>query len=369
MSTITDAGVERSAATRRRRATLLIDGDVHPTYSVETVAPRLSEPARQLVREFGLHARAPHYPRVRNGGGRLDSRADGTPGSAQTLAQTQLLNEYDESWAILIPLSGHHWGAESEDLAVELCHAANEWIREEWLDPEPRFLATLNVPFEHPRRAVEEIERYRGDRRFVQVLLSGQAEAQLGDRKYWPIYEAAADAGMALGVHVGANARQRNGVGFPSFYLEEHVSVHYTLTGLALSMISEGLFEALPKLQVALIEGCISWAAPLQWEMDSAFEVLHRELPHLRAKPSEYFREHFWFTTQPIEEPDDPAQLVEAYEFTGMTDRIMFSSDYPHWDFDSPSRALPPSMPRELRDKILGGNACRLYGIDSGGRR
>ena len=39
----------------------------------------------------------------------------------------------------------------------------------------------------------------------------------------------------------------------------------------------------------------------------------------------------------------------------------MFSSDYPHWDFDSPVKALPPAMPAALRSKIMGKNAARLY--------
>ena len=38
-----------------------------------------------------------------------------------------------------------------------------------------------------------------------------------------------------------------------------------------------------------------------------------------------------------------------------------FSSDYPHWDFDSPLKALPAAMPREMRTKIMGENAARLY--------
>jgi predicted TIM-barrel fold metal-dependent hydrolase len=39
------------------------------------------------------------------------------------------------------------------------------------------------------------------------------------------------------------------------------------------------------------------------------------------------------------------------------------STDYPHWDYDDPQRALPDGMPPELRRKILAGNAKRLYGL------
>ena len=39
----------------------------------------------------------------------------------------------------------------------------------------------------------------------------------------------------------------------------------------------------------------------------------------------------------------------------------MFSSDYPHWDFDSPVKALPAAVPAELRKKIMGENATHLY--------
>ena len=46
-----------------------------------------------------------------------------------------------------------------------------------------------------------------------------------------------------------------------------------------------------------------------------------------------------------------------------MVDRIMFSSDYPHWDFDAPSQTLPRSISREDKEKIFAGNACRLYGL------
>ena len=37
---------------------------------------------------------------------------------------------------------------------------------------------------------------------------------------------------------------------------------------------------------------------------------LRIETPHVKRPPSEYVREHVWFTTQPIEEPDHPQHLA-----------------------------------------------------------
>jgi hypothetical protein len=42
-------------------------------------------------------------------------------------------------------------------------------------------------------------------------------------------------------------------------------------------------------------------------------------------------------------------------------DRILFSSDYPHWDFDDPFMAMPASLTDEQRRRIYAGNAKALY--------
>jgi predicted TIM-barrel fold metal-dependent hydrolase len=39
---------------------------------------------------------------------------------------------------------------------------------------------------------------------------------------------------------------------------------------------------------------------------------------------------------------------------------LMFASDYPHWDFDSPTHAFPP-LPDELWQRIFRQNALELY--------
>ena len=46
-----------------------------------------------------------------------------------------------------------------------------------------------------------------------------------------------------------------------------------------------------------------------------------------------------------------------------MTDRILFATDYPHWDFDAPGQALPRSISKHDKARIFAGNACRLYDL------
>ena len=83
----------------------------------------------------------------------------------------------------------------------------------------------------------------------------------------------------------------------------------------------------------------------------------------MQRQPSEYIDEHVWFTTQPIEEPADPAHLIYAIEQARLGDRLLFATDYPHWDFDSPAQALPRALGPELRRAILCENALALYGL------
>ena len=97
------------------------------------------------------------------------------------------------------------------------------------------------------------------------------------------------------------------------------------------------------------------------WRMDHAYRKLRDEVPELRRLPSEYVRDHFWITTQPVEEPPKPRQFVEFLGYLNMSDRLMFATDYPHWDFDAPDAALPASLDPDLRRAIMAENARALY--------
>src|SRR5262249_37790435 len=67
------------------------------------------------------------------------------------------------------------FGVDSVDqpfVASELASAVNRWLQAEWLDQDPRLLASAVVVPHFPELAAAEIERWSGDDRFVQILLS-----------------------------------------------------------------------------------------------------------------------------------------------------------------------------------------------------
>ena len=119
------------------------------------------------------------------------------------------------------------------------------------------------------------------------------------------------------------------------------------------SLVIEGVFERFPRLKVAIIEGGFAWLPPLTWRLDKLYERMRSEVPHLKRRPSEYIREHIWVTTQPMEEPQDRQHVLEMMVVIGWT-RLLFASDYRHWDFDDPFRAFPRPATGTYRQILAG---------------
>ena len=236
------------------------------------------------------------------------------------------------------------------EFGAALCSANNDWQIAEWIDKEPRLRGAIQVTQEDPQAAVREIDRRAGDRRFVQVSLSPRAQEPLGRSRYWPIYEACERNGLPLGLHVPGfgSGYASTPAGWPTFYLEEHQTFAYIIMGVFTSMVLEGVFERFPGLKLVLVEGGFAWVPSLCWRLDKHWERMRSEVPHLKRPPSEYIREHIWYTTQPMEEPERPEDLTKLIEWIGW-DRLLFSTDYPHWDFDDPKTVFNVRMSPEHR--------------------
>jgi hypothetical protein len=81
------------------------------------------------------------------------------------------------------------------DVAASIAAAYNRWLADAWLDADERYRAALVAAPQDPALAAREIrtaaEQHRG---FVSVLLP-LTNILMGQRHYYPIYEAAAELG------------------------------------------------------------------------------------------------------------------------------------------------------------------------------
>ncbi|MET7331189.1 amidohydrolase family protein [Nonomuraea sp. NPDC005650] len=352
--------LDRPPAEGAQKVTL-VDCDIHPLpASPGELMAYLPEKWRSHLARFGTRWQLAQYPKVGGFAVRADAwPEEGLPGSSVELMRTQHLDQYGVDYGML---NFDHDERGHRELAVEFARAINDWVAEKWLAAEPRLLGSIVVPWEHPELAVREIERRVAEgRQWVQVAHPLEGAEPLGSRKYRPIYEAAAAHGLPVRMHVGQYGLH-NGTGWPSYYFEEHVDAALATRAQLLNMVCEGLFDAVPGVKIVLVEGGVTWATSLRWALDSAFEQFGAETG-LPRRPSEYLDESVWYTTQPIEEPDDPRDLARLIEHGRLESRLLFSTDYPHWDFDAPTQSLPRSLPKETRERIFAGNACELYGL------
>jgi predicted TIM-barrel fold metal-dependent hydrolase len=306
------------------------------------------------------------YPRATPRAARTDSWPPNgrPPASDLPFLREQLLDRYGMEYGVLTPMLG---AGEQLDLAsgAALASAVNDWQIAEWLEPEPRLRASINVAYEDGDLAAAEIHRVAADRRFVQVLMLIRTAEPMGRRKYWKLYEAAVEHDLPVGVHFGGWGRGPiTSAGFGSFYIEDTVGMATAFQEQVTSLVFEGVFQRFPTLRIVLIEGGIAWMAPLLWRMDRAWEQLRAEVPHVDRPPSEIVREHLWVTTQPIDEPTRRSDFPVMLDHLAMNDRIMFATDYPHWDFDAPDAAIPSNVAPDVRRAIMSENARALYRFD-----
>ncbi|MPY96022.1 MAG: amidohydrolase family protein [Acidimicrobiia bacterium] len=349
----------------------MVDCDIHPiTRTPKDLHPYLPTRWRRHLETYGSFQRNPFfantaYPRYAPALSRRDAwpPGGGTPGSDLDFMREQHLEPNNVLVGLLQVLAPSGIAQRNVDFGAAMCRAVNEWQLVSWTTPEPRLRACLTIPQEDPAQAVAEIEHWAGDPAFAQIAMAPRAFNPLGQRRYWPIYEAAVAHGLPIGLHgSGYGGYPDTGSGNPSYYAEDHHSNAMSMQALVTSLMFEGVFERFPDLKVVLIEGGFAWAPSLAWRLDKLWARMADEVPHVPEPPSAYLRRNLWITSQPMEEPQKPRHLRDVIGWMG-EDRLLFSTDYPHWDYDDPTQVFKVGFDDELLDKLFLGNACAVYGF------
>jgi predicted TIM-barrel fold metal-dependent hydrolase len=347
----------------------VVDSDVHPTPKIGEFDQFVPEPYRALIRQRkqlagnGVYYDAPDYNHA------YAMRTDAFPGdgnfagSDPDMTFRQLILESGSDIAILGPLTT---GGQTEDEIHALCVATNLWQDACWLDAEhnwhQRYRGSICAAIEAPLDAAREIEKWAGHPMMVQVLINAEPRPAWGDPRYDPIWAAATRHDIPVACHLGRgqhNELPMSPVGFMTYNHDFMVTYSMLAANQVMSLIFDGVFDRFPTLQIVLIEHAFTWILPLMWRMDAMYEARGPE-NGLKRRPSEYVKDHIWFTTQPLDYPADKLELSRTLEWMEADRLLLFSSDYPHWTFDEPRWVLK-HLPEGMREKIMHGNAVELF--------
>lgn len=251
----------------------------------------------------------------------------------------------------------------SKDMEIELCWAYNRWVTEKALpESQGRMFSMLCLPFSSPEASLKQVETF-GHRKGVGgfMITTVRDDMPVYDDAYMKVYRAIEERGLALSFHSGFNWGKSSVFQSCNRFIAAHALgfSFYNILHLT-NWVVNGLCERFPKLPVIWIEAGLAWVPFLMQRLDHEFMMRSSECPLLKKKPSEYMRD-MYYSTQPME-IQNMAALEVTFDMINAETQLLYSSDYPHWDFDLPSTISDlPFVSERARHNILGGNAARLF--------
>jgi aminocarboxymuconate-semialdehyde decarboxylase len=253
-------------------------------------------------------------------------------------------------WIMLVPVDG------DPGEAAEICEVQNAALSALTQQRRGRLSALGAVPLADPAaaaRCLAEVMKLPG--MYGAEIPASVAGVYLGDDRFEPFWEAAADTGALIFVHPTTT-----GFGLDAlspYYLWNSVGNPMETAVTAAHLAAAGVMERHPGLKILLAHGGGGLHA-VRGRLRRAFEVRPEARSRSQAGPDAALRQFYYDALT-----HDAALLAGLVGYAG-ADRVLLGSDRP---FDMGSdrpvqevRVLPDTTAQSL---VLGGNACRLLGI------
>ena len=248
------------------------------------------------------------------------------------------------------------------EVEVALARAYNRWLCERVLAHEPRIRSMLYLPFNDAEASYKIVQEFGSKPGVVGFMVTSARYRPVHHNSYMKTYALLEEMNLPLAFHAGYNWNDQT-VGLMNQFISVHALgfVFYNMVHLA-NWVMNGIPERLPKLKVIWIESGIAWVPFMMQRFDNEYMMRSSEAPALKKLPSDYMRDMF-FSTQPME-MTDMAMLEQTFRMLKADTQLLYSSDYPHWDFDLPSTIYDlPFLNEQAKRNILGGNAMRVFNL------
>jgi predicted TIM-barrel fold metal-dependent hydrolase len=284
-----------------------------------------------------------------------------------------LLNSMDQmaiDYSILFPTPMLTLGTHPQpEFEVELGRAYDRWLVRHVLPASPRIRTMAYLPLSDPEASVQMVEEFAEAPGVLGFMVTAVRYQPIHQNRFMKVFAALNERRMPLAFHTGPNWTDR-----PFEQLNRFMAAHalgfpfYAMIQLT-NVVVNGLPERFPDVRFIFMEAGQAWVPFLIARLDNEYRLRSSEAPLLKRLPSDYIRDMF-FTTQPFERLDNPAHIQAVFELMDGENQLLYSSDYPHQDFDLPAMIWDlPFLTEEAKRKVLGGNAMRLFNLPAPARR
>lgn len=256
-------------------------------------------------------------------------------------------------------------------LGAALCRAYNNWARDFCSDSAGRVKFAAVVPGEDVEEQVIETRRAVEKLGALTIILPTPAmEKEWHRPDYDPLWETAVDLDLPLSIH---GVLSRSGDPPTNLRYQDRGSWYEALfhamdfpfenmASLGHFMLS-GILDRYPALKLSILESNCGWLPFWLNRLEKCSEgrqavAFYGE--HVKASPQEYFQRQCFIAC----DADEPG-IKPTIEYAG-DGKIVFNTDYPHFDAPDPSEPVPQMIAQPIADeskrRIFWDNAIALYG-------
>lgn len=246
------------------------------------------------------------------------------------------------------------------DLELALCRSYNRWLADRCGKSRGRLRWVAVLPTLNMDETVKEI-RFARDHGAAGVLKKGIecSDRLAADPYFYPIYETASEAGLAVLVHQGSGDPSYTDVSRQFGGMWHQV---LPVIDACNSLAANGIPDRFPKLRVGFIEAGSMWVPYVINDLQTRNARMKERLFQYKE---DLFRASRFFVT--YQTPEDLPMLLQY----GLEDSLVLGTDYSHTDHSMELRAHQVMRDRAAKGevsatvvrKMLEDNPKKLYGL------
>lgn len=266
---------------------------------------------------------------------------------------------------VLYGILGASMRLRDDDAAVEMLRIYNDWLADFCRTHPDRYAGLASLPSHDIDAAVAEVRRVAKEGVVRGIDVANRPDIQAFWDPCWePLWQIAEETRLPVHLHtIGGSipdlSKLAHKVGRAAFATAISSFQMYMSLPL-MAIIFAGVLEHHPGLRMVIGESGIGWIPYVLDHMDLEWEDQFKDLD-LKMRPSEYWHRQCYATYQ------SDRIGIKLLDEIG-EDNIMWGSDFPHPDGIWPDsqdyiqRELG-HLPEAIRQKIVCGNAAKLYGF------